>query len=65
MGRDYIADLHEDLNAEQKARATYEYLLDLTDDPDVIKPLSFLRQEKLYIFNVLVNYLMTYNYINK
>ncbi|HEY8365291.1 MAG TPA: manganese catalase family protein [Haloplasmataceae bacterium] len=50
MGRDFIADLHEDLAAEQKARATYEYLLDITDDPDVIKPLSFLRQREIVHF---------------
>lgn len=50
MGRDYIADLHEDLAAEQKARATYEYLLDLTNDPDVIKPLNFLRQREIVHF---------------
>lgn len=50
MGRDYIADLHEDLAAEQKARATYEYLLDLTDDSEVIKPLSFLRQREIVHF---------------
>jgi len=33
---DPIADLHEDMAAEQKARATYENLINLTDDPDVI-----------------------------
>lgn len=50
MGRDYIADLYEDLAAEQKARATYEYLLDITKDPDVIAPLSFLRQREIVHF---------------
>ena len=39
---DPIADLQEDLAAEQKARATYEKLIDLCkDDPDVIDPLRF------------------------
>jgi len=38
---DPIADLHEDMAAEQKARATYENLINLTDDPDVIDPLRF------------------------
>ena len=33
---DPITDLTEDLAAEQKARSTYEYLIDLADDPDVI-----------------------------
>lgn len=50
MGRDYIADLYEDLAAEEKARATYEYLLDITKDPDVIAPLSFLRQREIVHF---------------
>ena len=39
---DPIADLQEDLAAEQKARATYEKLIDLCkDDPDVLDPLCF------------------------
>ena len=45
---DVLADLHEDLAAEQKARATYEKLIDLcADDPDVIDPLRFLRQREI------------------
>lgn len=44
---DYIADLHEDLAAEQKARATYEYLINLADDPDVIDPLRWLREREV------------------
>lgn len=47
---DYIADLHEDMAAEQKARATYEHLLDLADDPDVIAPLRFLRAREIVHF---------------
>ncbi|NLP46646.1 MAG: manganese catalase family protein [Epulopiscium sp.] len=47
---DPIADLHEDLAAEQKARATYERLMSLTDDPDVIDPLRFLRQREVIHF---------------
>ncbi|MDF2698834.1 MAG: cotJC [Haloplasmataceae bacterium] len=50
MGTDAIADLHEDLAAEQKARATYEYLLQLAVDPAVIAPLSFLRQREVVHF---------------
>lgn len=47
---DPIADLIEDLAAEQKARATYENLLNLTDDPDVIEPLRFLREREVVHF---------------
>ena len=37
--------------AEQKARATYEKLIDLCkDDPDVIDPLRFLRQRDIVHF---------------
>jgi len=39
------------LAAEQKARATYEKLIDLCkDDPDVIEPLRFLRQREVVHF---------------
>lgn len=44
---DPIVDLNENLAAEQKARAVYEYLLDFADDPDVIGPLKFLRQREV------------------
>jgi len=47
---DPIADLHEDMAAEQKARATYENLINLTDDPDVIDPLRFLREREVVHF---------------
>ena len=47
---DPIADIHEDMAAEQKARATYEYLIDLADDPDVIDPLRFLREREIVHF---------------
>ena len=43
-------DLHEDLAAEQKARATYEYLIRLGDDPDVLEPLKFLREREVVHF---------------
>ena len=42
-----IVDLTEDLAAEQKARATYEYLINMADDPDVIEPLKFLREREV------------------
>lgn len=47
---DPLADLHEDMAAEQKARATYEYLINMADDPDVITPLKFLREREIVHF---------------
>ena len=47
---DPLADLSEDMAADQKARATYENLINLTDDPDVIGPLLFLRQREIIHF---------------
>jgi len=47
---DPIVDLTEDLAAEQKARATYEYLINMADDPDVIEPLRFLREREVVHF---------------
>lgn len=48
---DPIADLQEDLAAEQKARATYEKLIDLCRDyPDVVDPLKFLREREIVHF---------------
>lgn len=44
---DVLADLHEDLGAEQKARVTYDNLLRLIDDPDVRDPLKFLREREI------------------
>ena len=44
---DPLADLSEDMAAEQKARAVYENLIDLTDDPNVIGPLLWLRQREI------------------
>ncbi len=48
---DPIADLSEDMAAEQKARAVYENLIDLATDKDVINPLLFLRQREIVHFN--------------
>ena len=47
---DPIADLQEDMAAEEKARATYEHLIHLTNDRDLIAPLSFLRQREIIHF---------------
>lgn len=48
---DPIADLQEDLAAEQKARATYEKIINLCkDEPDVIDPIRFLREREVVHF---------------
>ena len=47
---DPSTDLYEDMAAEQKARSTYEYLIDLADDPDVIDVLRYLRQREAVHF---------------
>ena len=44
---DVIADLNEDLAAEQKARVTYDNILRMVDDPDVRDPIKYLRQREL------------------
>lgn len=47
---DTIADLHEDMSAEQKARMTYDNILRFTDDPDVRDPIKFLREREIVHF---------------
>ena len=47
---DAITDLVEDMAAEQKARTTYENILRLVDDPDVIEPIRFLRAREIVHF---------------
>ncbi len=42
-----IVDLNEDLAAEQKAKAVYENILEMADDPDVIMPIRFLREREI------------------
>ena len=44
---DVIADLNEDLAAEQKARVTYDNILRLCDDPDVRDPIKYLREREI------------------
>ena len=44
---DPIADLHEDMAAEQKARKTYDNILNLCDDPDVRDVIKFLREREI------------------
>ncbi len=44
---DMIADLSEDMGAEQKARVTYDNILRMADDPDVIDVIRFLREREI------------------
>ncbi len=44
---DVIADLSEDLGAEQKARVTYDNILRLSDDPDVNNVMRYLREREI------------------
>src|SRR5689334_17215956 len=44
---DPIADLYEDIAAEEKARATYQWLIDISDDPDLNDSLRFLREREI------------------
>lgn len=47
---DAITDLVEDMAAEQKARTTYDNILRMVDDPDVIEPIKFLREREVVHF---------------
>jgi spore coat protein JC len=47
---DALASIHEDLAAEQKARAMYDNILRLSDDPDVSDVIKFLRQREVVHF---------------
>ena len=47
---DVIADLSEDMGAEQKARVTYDNILRMADDPDVIDVMRFLREREVVHF---------------
>ena len=47
---DPMADLTEDLAAEQKARVTYDNILRLSDDPDVNDVIRFLREREIVHF---------------
>ena len=47
---DIITDLTEDMAAEQKARTTYDNIIRLTDDPDVLDPTRFLRAREIVHF---------------
>ncbi len=47
---DTIADLTENMAAEQKARTTYDNILRLVDDPDVRDVIKFLREREIVHF---------------
>jgi spore coat protein JC len=44
---DPIADLYEGIAMEEKARAMYQWLLDLSDDPDLNDSLRFIREREI------------------
>lgn len=48
---DILANISENMAAEEKARATYEGLINQTNDEDIIGPLLFLRQREIVHFN--------------
>ncbi len=62
---DPIADLMEDLAAEQKARATYDNILRLSDDPDVNNVIKFLREREIVHFQRFGELLNYYQEKNK
>ena len=47
---DPLADLVEDMGAEQKARVTYDNILRISDDPDVNDVIRFLREREIVHF---------------
>lgn len=62
---DPIVDLTENLAAEEKARIVYERLMDLTNDPDVLAPLAFLREREVIHFQRFGELLNKYNDMKK
>ncbi|MCA1022703.1 spore coat protein CotJC [Halobacillus litoralis] len=44
---DPIADLYEDIAAEEKARATYQWIINMSDDPCLNDSLKFLREREV------------------
>ena len=48
---DAVADLAEDMAAEEKARATYEHLIDIAEDSELINILLFLRLREIVHYN--------------
>lgn len=65
---DPITDLHEDMDAEQKARATYEHLIKLTDEMEVKEILKFLRAREIVHyqrFGEMLDKVYEFNYSKK
>lgn len=63
---DPIASITENLAAEQKARAVYEYLIDMADDPAIIDALSFLRAREVVHFQRFGEVLgLLYDYMDR
>ena len=63
---DPIVDLEEDLAAEEKARITYEHLIDYAKTDDIKAPLLFLRQREVVHYNRFNELLNKYkNNLNK
>lgn len=63
---DPIADIHEDMAAEQKARTTYEHLMDQTTDPKILAALGFLREREVVHFQRFGEVLdLLYDYVDK
>lgn len=62
---DPVTDIHEDMAAEQKARATYEHLIALTDDADVKDVLKFLWAREIVHYQRFGEALMdVYDYVD-
>ena len=57
---DPVADLAEDMAAEEKARAVYEHLLDLAKNEEVIAPLIYLREREIVHFALFKELCETY-----
>ncbi|KYH32465.1 putative manganese catalase [Moorella mulderi DSM 14980] len=63
---DPVTDLYENMTAEQKARSTYEYLIQLSDDPDVSDTLKFLREREVVHFQRFGETLnLVYDYLER
>ena len=58
---DPITDLMENMAAEQKARAVYDNILKLSDDPDVNEVIKFLRQREVVHFQRFGEAILTHS----
>jgi spore coat protein JC len=62
---DPITDLTEDMAAEEKARSGYENLMKQTNDPEILAPLSFLRQREIIHYQRFAEVLKHYQQLKK